>query len=87
MPTSPVRNNRALLTTAPPAPVEAGPISNPKARAQARKDRFAKLVELRALYRDFMRAKTLLRLESPVYTPSEEPPVLEDTPEGQCSDT
>jgi hypothetical protein len=42
---------------------------DPVERSTQRAERFLKLVELRALYRNFVRAKFLLRLQSPIYTP------------------
>jgi hypothetical protein len=58
------------------------PTREPEAYANTRRTRFAKLVEVRALYRDLMRARALLKLPSPIYVPL--PPLEGEADEGRA---
>ena len=79
-PTSPIRtthtpppqSSTALpsgngTTAAPPSHIQ----FDPNKRAQTRKVKLAQLLEIRAIYRNYIRAKTLLSLPTPVYRPVE----------------
>lgn len=41
-------------------------------RAKQRKERFRRYIELRSIYRNFIRARFLLKLPSPIFVPLEQ---------------
>jgi len=82
-----LRTRRTVVpcSTAPTAPQPSPQHYDPIARARGRKARLDGLLELRALYRNFIRAKTFLGLPSPVYTPAEAPRAASGASGGWCS--